>query len=71
MENEIRSMKEWRILRAMSLRELSQYTGISTQSLTILENNQQSFRNTNAVIILEISKALKIKPENFREICPK
>lgn len=71
MENEVRSMKEWRFLRVMSLQELSQRTKISTQSLAILENNRQSFRNANAVVILEIAKALRIQPENFREIYPK
>ncbi|QYA48011.1 helix-turn-helix domain-containing protein [Nosocomiicoccus ampullae] len=70
MEHEVRSMKEWRILLVMSLQELSQRTGISTQSLAILENNQHSFVNSNAVVISEIAKALGIKPENFRELCP-
>lgn len=63
-------MKEWRILNVMSICELSEKTGISQVSLSILENNPTSLSKTKHEVLQKIADVFGIEVENFLEYSP-
>lgn len=63
-------MKEWRILNVMSICELSEKTGISQVSLSILENNPTSISKTKHEVLQKIADVFGIEVENFLECSP-
>lgn len=65
-----RTMKEWRILNVMSICELSEKTGISQVSLSILENNPTSISKTKHEVLQKIADVFGIEVENFLEYSP-
>lgn len=65
-----RTMKEWRILNVMSICELSEKTGISQVSLSILENNPTSISKTKHEVLQKIADVFGIEVENFLEYIP-
>lgn len=65
-----RTMKEWRILNVMSICELSERTGISQVSLSILENNPTSISKTKHEVLQKIADVFGIEVENFLEYSP-
>lgn len=61
-------LKEWRIFRKMSQRELSEESGVNLRMIQYYEQGVKDINKAEALTVYKLAKALRLHVEDILEI---